>query len=287
MRSENPQLASHPVAQLPGISAAFAVALNRVGIISIADLLAADFDRIAYIVDSYDHAETLVREAMAFAKKHAPPLPRASGSEAYGVAGSGALPAAGPVGRGASVAEAIAEACRVEEVGEAPGAGLSRLARRLDLAARMGEATPSVLAAAILHDVAERPDWPARRGEYGARFGVDFVQAVEQCASLRIVPLSPAGGPGRSYMGLMESCTRSARLICAGVTLAAIGEALEGVLRRGEEHWKSHPGGPECALWYFRLVASALRATESGHPLVDALTARLGELERASGRAAA
>ncbi len=285
MRTEDPGLASIPIATLSGISPSDVVALNRVGIISVSDLLGSDFDRVAYLLDSYDNAEILFREAMSFAKQFKGTSPRTASVKPAEDGPHEAAPASASAGEVVSLA--LSEAARLENVeGDAVGA-LARLARRTELAASLGDRTPEVLAAALLHDAAERPDWPARRGELASKFGAGFGAIVEQCASLRVVPLSPAGGPGKSYLALMEGASAPARLVCAGVTIRSIRDALEGVARSGPSHWKSHPGGLECALWYYRLVSSALRATESGHPLVDSLSALVVELEQACGRAAA
>src|SRR3989442_15877199 len=51
------------VNELPGITASAAVALTRAGIVSMQDLLAAEFDRVAYVVDDYNEAARLVKEA--------------------------------------------------------------------------------------------------------------------------------------------------------------------------------------------------------------------------------
>src|SRR5690554_5255454 len=51
------------ISELPGISAGASVGLNRAGIVSLQDLLAAEFDRVAYVVDDYNEAARLVKEA--------------------------------------------------------------------------------------------------------------------------------------------------------------------------------------------------------------------------------
>lgn len=53
-----------PISELPGIPSSAVVGLNRVGIVTIQDLLDAEFDHVAYVLDSYDDAERIVRTAM-------------------------------------------------------------------------------------------------------------------------------------------------------------------------------------------------------------------------------
>jgi hypothetical protein len=58
-------MSTTPITELKGISPAAVVSLNRIGIVTLQDLLEADFDRIAYLLDSYDEAESLIRHAMS------------------------------------------------------------------------------------------------------------------------------------------------------------------------------------------------------------------------------
>ncbi|MFM9994687.1 MAG: hypothetical protein ACKVU4_02675 [Phycisphaerales bacterium] len=51
------------VSELPGVSPAQAVALNRLGIDRVGDLLSADYDRVAVMLESFDEATRIVREA--------------------------------------------------------------------------------------------------------------------------------------------------------------------------------------------------------------------------------
>ena len=46
----------HRIGEIAGISPAAVVGLNRIGIVTIHDLLHAEFDRVAYIVDDYNEA---------------------------------------------------------------------------------------------------------------------------------------------------------------------------------------------------------------------------------------
>src|SRR6266850_1617246 len=55
------------VGELPGITASATEGLNRIGVVTLLDLLAADFDRVAYIVDDYNEAARLLREAKKIA----------------------------------------------------------------------------------------------------------------------------------------------------------------------------------------------------------------------------
>lgn len=54
--------------ELSGISGISVVQLTRIGIVTVADLLAADFDRVAYVLEDYKEATRLVAEAQRLVK---------------------------------------------------------------------------------------------------------------------------------------------------------------------------------------------------------------------------
>src|SRR4051812_4454455 len=77
------------IGELSGIAPAAVVGLTGAGIVSAGDLVAADFDRVAYIVDDYNEAARLVREAAKeIPGSIPPPAARRSGAahgEGHGV----------------------------------------------------------------------------------------------------------------------------------------------------------------------------------------------------------
>jgi len=73
--------------EIPGIGSAAIVQLTRIGVVTVQDLLHADFDRVAYVIEDYKEASRLVNEANKMVSKRgtkAPTTPKpgdASGVE--------------------------------------------------------------------------------------------------------------------------------------------------------------------------------------------------------------
>jgi hypothetical protein len=259
--------------ELPGISASAVLGLNRIGIVSLHDLLTADFDRVAYIVDDFNEAARLVKEAKkqsqgeptrrtsksSATEQQAPsPLspmpspvtprgqmriaghiqaPRHTPAPGGDTAGSAVLAAAlAAAGQGVSLTGSAAEECR------------ATLARRLGVAALMLEnnaAEPEILAAMLLEAAEAGAVSPE---DVSGRFGAAVEKLVDECTSLRAVPMLPTGKPPRYYMDMAASASPEARRVCAAFLTVACRTGGQGL-----------PGGT----WYARLLIEAL---ESGGP---------------------
>ncbi len=59
-----------PISHLPSATPSVVMSLNRKGITTVGDLLAASFDEVAYQLDSFDDAEVLIKEAKHAAKEN-------------------------------------------------------------------------------------------------------------------------------------------------------------------------------------------------------------------------
>jgi hypothetical protein len=71
--------------EIPGISAAAIVQLTRMGIVGVQDLLHADFDRVAYVLEDYKEATRLVNEANKMVSKRGAKQPVVKPADASGV----------------------------------------------------------------------------------------------------------------------------------------------------------------------------------------------------------
>ncbi len=272
------------IGEIPGISASAAVGLNRLGIVTIHDLLAAEFDRVAYVVDDYNEAARLLREAKkiadagsgrrrsAHADPHVPaPLsqsPPPTTTRAHHRAGVQPHPqqpsehhapgtSAGPNTLGRAM-EMLAHGLSL--AGESGAANRAVLARRLSAAATLvddGASEAELMSCVVLEAVeagAVRPE------EVGPRYGQTVADLVEECTALRAVPMLPTGKPPRYYMEMAREASRESRRVCAAHLLAT--------LEAGPD---SLPGGA----WYAKLLLEGL---EAGGPdeLVGAARAALG-----------
>lgn len=68
---------------IPGISGAAIVQLTRIGIETIHDLLHADFDRVAYVLEDYKEATRLITEAQKVGKSKSEPKKHAKPSDGH------------------------------------------------------------------------------------------------------------------------------------------------------------------------------------------------------------
>jgi len=228
------------IGELPGISAAAVVGLNRAGVESVHDLLAAEFDRLAYIVDDYNEAARLVREARKLANgeqtssrrgaKHSPealvPGPLTSiadqGLMPREHSKSGPSPAA-PQGTEAIIGAALWLAARgLVLTGPAAAAGRAALGRRLNIAGLLLEhgAGEAEVAAAVILEPAEAGLIPS--DEISSRFGEAVERLLEECAGLRAVPMLPSGKLPRYYLEMASAASREARRVCAAHVLVGL-----------------------------------------------------------------
>ncbi|MEX2219584.1 MAG: HD domain-containing protein, partial [Phycisphaerales bacterium] len=203
------------IRELPGISPSAVVGLTRDGIVSVSDLVAADFDRVAYLVDDYNEATRLVREA---AKDVPGSMPsRRSRNQESGQVGSTpvmrsplkavAAPKA-PASRAREEAPrepvmqaALEVAARGVNLGEG-AAARAMLHRRLGSACLLLEhgADEAELCAALILETAEGGGLGSE--EIARRFGGAVERVIEECASLRAVPMLPSGKLPRYYVDM-------------------------------------------------------------------------------------
>lgn len=273
--------ASTPVAELPGISPAAVVNLNRLGIVTAGDLLAADYDKLAVQLESFDDASRLVKEARKVAGPEAPVAPhptpvaeKAAPEKPHTAAEKRADRAAAeasaprPAGEAPSAPTGLSLALAWASAGldlspGAPGeAGRSALLRRLAASMTLleGGATEQECSAALLIEAAEAG--AAEPAQVKARFGGAVVAIVEECLSLRAVPVSPNGRLPKYYLDMAAKTSRPARRACAALQLAQV--------RRGQTTTGQPASHPGASPWYSRLLLEAL---EAGGP--DDLVARL------------
>jgi hypothetical protein len=270
------------ISELPGITQAAVVGLNRAGIVTIHDLLKEEFDRVAYVVDDYNEAARLVKEARKIAEgrrgvKHGPdplvpgplsnnPQPNASRHHARSGSISHSSPAPTPAPSQAHPPAAAHAAPHSSEASAADGDGLlagalplamrgiiltgdeaeegrTALARRLEAVALLLShgGSEQEMAAALLLEAAEAG---AIGPEDAADCAPNLEQLLEECGSLRAVPMLPTGKPPRYYLEMAKTASREARRVCATHLILAVktGEPL--------------PGGP----WYAKLLLESLEA---------------------------
>jgi hypothetical protein len=276
----------HRIGEIAGISPAAVVGLNRIGIVTIHDLLHAEFDRVAYIVDDYNEAARLVREAKKVSGNDGLPrrskggtpeslvpsplapnsmaspnrnqtriaTPNAAPSPTRNIPAVPSGPVVGHIGpesRSGQNLVAVALAIASEGVtlnGEQPEEGRAVLARRLGLASLILEhgGGESEFLAAMLLEAAE--SGAVQPDDVGGRFGKEVEKLLDECTALRAVPMLPTGKPPRYYLDMARNASMEARRVCAAHLICACRSGPEAL-----------PGGA----WYAKLLVEAL---ETGAP---------------------
>lgn len=251
-----------PITELPGIAPSAVVQLNRIGIVTTGDLLSADYEQLAVLLDCFHDADRLIAEArrLAGVETVAPAKKPARSGSAKGVgramreapAGEATAACAGPTG----LAGALALAARALE----SEPDRSALARRLGAVTKLLNhgGGDDEAACALLVELAESG---AVSGEDVSGLGARVSGMLEECVMLRAVPVSPSGHPPRMYLEMASRASAGARRVCAALHLA------QGPAERS---------GP--APWYARLLAEVLSAG-SEDALVNELRASV-EAER-------
>lgn len=286
-----------PIAEVAGIGQPAVMCLNRIGINTLSDLLAANPDEVAYHLDSYDEATRVLDAARLRAKNDAAvqsnPLPardaRPSGEAPRGGPGSLSFQPAGPGGQPTpsllSAALSLAAAHAGDDAPGHPGAlGLSERLSAVALVLEHGGSAAEA-AAAALHDAVLSPGWAMSAPEAGARFGPEVGALVEHCARIQGVPLSPMGRPQTSYIHLVAQAPAGARLICSAQALATVRLALSLSDREGAAAWSRFHGGRDFCIWYYRALSAAISAA-GATPLADELAAAVERLARGVDRPA-
>jgi len=259
------------ISDLPGITQAAVMGLSRSGIVTINDLVAAEFDKVAYLLEDYNEATRLVTEARRIAEHQ-----NSRRSRGGPQSGQGQQPTQPPPEIPAPLTQrivsdtsspeptphrpmepgrfarpqllrippppapsgdsplqlAMAIATRGLNLSDSPGVGHDEsraiLAKRLSVAGlllRYGASGADVIAALVLE--------PAESGAIGAdevasRFGPKVERTLEECASLRAVPMLPSGKLPRYYLDMARAAPLSARRVCAAF-LPYLNEGPHGV----------------------------------------------------------
>lgn len=147
------------------------------------------------------------------------------------------------------------------------------LARRLSAAALLlehGSPEDEPVAALILEGV---EDGSVQANALDRVFSESLARTIEECTSLRAIPVSPLGKLPRYYLEMAARASAPARRVCAALQLSHLGLAAESGSRPD--------GSPGGVAWYARLLVEAL---ESGgpEPLVAALRSALDTDARAA-----
>lgn len=283
-------MSSNPIAELAGVGQPAVMCLNRVGINTVADLLRANPDEVAYLLDSYEEADRVIRAA----KKHAADSAEAGAEESPAIEQAPPPPSFRYVAADQSPAPASAEPSEAPElsglgsalslvastVGECgPGLGLCERLSAVALVLEHGGSADEAIAAS-LHDAVLSPGWSMNAADADARFGDRVGTLVSECARIQGVPLSPMGRPQAVYVEMVARLSPEARRVCAAQALAAVRLARSLWVREGASVWGRFHGGRDFCLWYYRALAGALAAAEST-PLTRELAVAVERLAQA------
>jgi hypothetical protein len=216
------------LAELPQISPAAVVALERVGCLSCSDLVGADFERIAFVLDDYNEATRLVREARracgigigATRESGDPappgPLTGAVGTRMPRTTSRGAAPPAPARSYGGESMD-LNSALGMLALGLNTNGGLDRegLKRRLMAMLVMldRDASEVELLAASLLDPVECGT--LQEADVQQQFGKTIAALVDDCLQLRAIPVLPSGRLPRAYLDRSRAAPREARRVCA------------------------------------------------------------------------
>lgn len=256
---------SLPIAELDCATPAAVVALSRAGITSVEDLLNAEQDQVAYLVESYDLAERIYRAARKQAGLQAetkrPKQETKAKAAAYGAAPllacamTLALRDAKPGGEGWRFSSVRLRAAGIV----------------IDDGGTEAEACAAALAEQCLGGQA------ADRREIERVCGVSVADLAEQASMLLSIPVSPSGRAGAAYTRAVDEASDTARRVAAAVALSAVAWAIERA-EAGENPWPAFTQGRDFAIWHFRTVADALAQHDTS--LARALADRVDRLER-------
>jgi hypothetical protein len=263
-----------PISELPGIAPSAVVQLGRLGVNTAAELLRADYDQVAVLLDSFHDADRLLDEARRLVQPDAPPAKRAGRGAGRSrrvdhkpahtpPPPSAPSPFADPRPTENHPMQPTAQPAAMPDSGRLSDA-LAMAARGLNLAVNADRAALArrlAAAATLLHHASEEPEVaaallvePHEAGsvsieEVSERFGARVAAALDECASLRAVPMSPSGRLPRLYQDMAARASRTARRVCAAHQLAVL-----------ESESSSDDSVPAASLWYSRLLADALAA---------------------------
>lgn len=273
------------ISDLPGISEAAVMGLSRSGFVTVTDMVNGDFDKIAYLLEDYNEATRLLKEARRVVEQQQsrrsrnqsepPPQPVAEipapltqriVSDHEPEADRRPEPARpnkpiripAPPPSESAFQQALACATRGLNIEET--AGRQAAAKRMSVAGlllRYG-ATESDIISALILESAEAGAISA--SDAASKFGPKVEKTLEECASLRAVPLLPSGKLPRYYLDMARGASLSARRVCAAF-IPYLAEGPNGVSPQlyGRLLCEAlEAGGPD------ELIAACRAAMESG-----------------------
>lgn len=274
-----------PLSQLRAATPAVVMTLNRKGITTVGELLAASFDEVAYQLDSFDDAEVLIDEAKQVAEGGAAgsedsddqqadqsdPQEDASmdqqGDQDQGRDAKASnehkptpppapKPASGQVG----LATAMQAVLSLDGGAFASMQASSAAAQRLAAAALIiqhGGGEDEAVASGLLDTI--DPSAPCvDRNDATVRFGEPAVDLLERAELLLTVPMSPSGKPSNVHAKLVEVADPAALLVATCGAVAAARAVLARYQSSGEQAWSLFKGGRDFAVWYFGSICKAL-----------------------------
>jgi hypothetical protein len=280
-----------PISHLQSATPSVVMSLNRKGITTIGELLAASFDEVAYQLDSFDDAEVLITEARKAAKaqaQNAEDQPETTNDQstqedaAMSEQGQGQnqggdnrgenqkprnadtpkprreapKPTSGQVGLATAMQAVLSLDGGAFASMEASSAAAQRLAAAA-LIIQHGGGEDEAVAAGLLDTI--DPKAPCvDRDDATVRFGEPAVDLLERAELLLTVPMSPSGKPSNVHSKLVEVADPAALLVATCGAVASARAVLARYQSSGDQAWTLFKGGREFATWYFGSICKAL-----------------------------
>lgn len=273
-----------PLSQLKAATPAMVMSLNKKGIATVGDLLAASFDEVAYQLDSFDDAEDLIKEARRHAdaqsqktkaqspaeedpamheqgqnhdeQQQQPEQQHQSKPQPEAQRPSQPKPTSGQVGLATAMQAVLSLDGGAFASMEASSAAAQRLAAAA-LIIQYGGGEDEAVAAGLLDTI--DPKAPSvDRNDASVRFGEPAVDLLERAELLLTVPMSPSGKPSNVHSKLVEVADASALLVATCGAVASARAVLARYQSSGEAAWSLFKGGREFAIWYFGSICKAL-----------------------------
>jgi|GEM_PF-6265874 len=269
-----------PISHLPAATPSVVMSLNKKGITTVGELLAASFDEVAYQLDSFDDAEVLINEAKKAAKEHAnksdasaqeedrmpeqgqndlgpdKQQPTSDQREAKPRQHEAPKPTSGQVGLATAMQAVLSLDGGAFASMEASSAAAQRLAAAA-LIIQHGGGEDEAVAAGLLDTI--DPKAPSvDREDASVRFGEPAVDLLERAELLLTVPMSPSGKPSNVHAKLVEVADPSALLVATCGAVASARAVLARYQSSGDQAWSLFKGGRDFAVWYFGSICKAL-----------------------------
>ncbi len=273
-----------PISDLRSATPGVVMSLNKKGITSVGDLLAASFDEVAYQLDSFDDAEVLIKEARHVAKGHADKdqhdaraqeqaVMHEQGQDQNNQGDAGKpqpsseqtnkpkkaeapKPATSQVGLATAMQAVLSLDGGAFASMEASSAAAQRLAAAALIIQHGGKEEEAV--AAGLLDTIDSKAPSVDRNDAAVRFGEPAVDLLERAELLLTVPMSPSGKPSNVHSKLVEVADASALLVATCGAVASARAVLARYQSSGDAAWSLFKGGREFAIWYFGSICKAL-----------------------------